>query len=107
MNAKQKWQIAKYLVSQLAQHEFNCQQQHQYLCIMNQSGHYHGMQQLQTFTCQQLGKRGQFLHICKWQYLIKKVLHGPFQHIISTLIPFQSKSIFRNAENGKTGATNQ
>ena len=70
------------------------------------SGHYHGMQQQRTFTCEQLGKRGQSLHICKWQYLIKKVLHGPFQHI-STLIPFQSKSIFRNAENGKTGATNQ
>ena len=102
-----------FSIDQLVQHEFNCQQQHQHLCIINQSGpsllFIRALPRYATAAnvhLRTVGEKRPVIANCKWQYLIKKVLHGPFQHI-STLIPFQSKSIFRNAENGKTGATNQ
>ena len=61
------------------------------------------MQQQRAFTCGPANGWGKYTS--HWIFATK-VLHGPFQQN-SILIPFQSKSIFRNAEKGKTTATNQ
>ena len=61
------------------------------------------MQQQRAFTCGPV--KGWGKDTSHWIFATK-VLRGPFQKN-SILIPFQSKSIFRKAEKGKTTATNQ